>query len=117
MRLQTELNKRQSEMAALKEQLSSLRVTVETLSTEKLITENQLMSKLEKLDASEERAVSLSNELAAVRDTVEQLQEQLRETMQQIECKQTLVQEKDKVCSTRPFHGQVLLYAAALLLF
>lgn len=97
MRLQTELNR---QVASLKEQLGTVELTMDTMSSEKQLTENQLVSKSEELEASEERAVSLSNECAAVQESLGQLQEELRETTQLMESKKTLAQEKKKVWST-----------------
>ena len=97
MRLQTELSKRQSEVTLYRQQLDSLKLTMETISGEKQAAENQLTSNSEQLKKSKMQIQSLTSELTAARGDTEQLQAKLREVTSELVNVQKLLQEKDQV--------------------
>ena len=97
MRLQTELSKKQTEVTAYKQQLDSLKLTMETMSGEKEAAETQLASKSQQLGKCNMQVQSLTSELTVVRGDSEQLQEKLREVTSELVNVQKLLQEKDQV--------------------
>ena len=84
-------------MTLYKQQLNSLKLTLETVSGEKQAAENQLTANTEQLGKSKMQIQSLTSELTAARGDTEQLQAKLREVTSELVNLQKLLQEKDQV--------------------